>query len=64
MYVIAPSPVPSVLLVNAAGSPELQMVWLEPILPAVGTDWTVTVITFEGTDWHATVFKVETVIRL
>ena len=63
-YVIVPAPVLFVVLVNAAGSPPLHIVWAVPIAPAVGTDCTVTWIVDVATDSQAILFNVDTVIRL
>ena len=51
MYVMVDVAIPvPATLVNAAGSPPLQIVWLAAIVPAVGTDCTVTVKTLDGFD--------------
>jgi hypothetical protein len=63
-YVIAPEPVPAVVDVNAAGSPESQMVCAEPMAPAVTAFCTVTSTAVEAEDSHATEFSVDMVIRL
>jgi hypothetical protein len=54
--------VPEVVLVKAAGSPPLQIVWSDPIAPAVGTACTVTVTAAVAADSHATEFSVDMVI--
>jgi hypothetical protein len=61
-YVMVPEPEPFVTLVNAAGFPPLQIVWSEPMLPALTGLCTVTVTAAVATDSHATEFNVETVI--
>ena len=49
--IVAPTfPVPAALLANAAGSPPLQIVCAAAIVPATGTDWTVTVSTLDADD--------------
>jgi hypothetical protein len=53
-----------VVEVNAAGSPESQIVWAVPIAPAVTAPWTVTWIVAVGDDSQATEFNVEMVILL
>ena len=57
-----PDPVPTVL-VNATGSPSLQMVWSTLMVPAVGVLCTVTVTNAAGIDSHDTPFNVDTVMR-
>jgi hypothetical protein len=59
---MVPEPLPAVVLVNATGSPPLQMVWLELMVPAVTALCTVTITADVDPDSHGTPFSVEIVI--
>ena len=59
---MVPEPLPFVVLVKATGSPPLQMVWLEPMAPAVTALCTVTVTDEVAADSQGTEFCVEIVI--
>ena len=60
---MVPLPVPDATLTNGNGMNPLQIVWLFPIDPAVGTPCTVTV-TDDVAAWHVVPFSVEIRLRL